>query len=157
MPFLGECVTVPPRFNTVVLFRSDTVLHRARPVVKPAGEDKSKFTRHCFPVWFDGFATNSDEDRLLKVTHLRESMIPFLRRSPLQRALSRAVYDAEYRAALEDCFCSGTPILRMSLHEHGAHVKQLVSSEQVRGFVGLLQLYRQYRPGSPPAENEAER
>lgn len=144
MPFLGECLTVPPRFNTVALFRSDMTLHRVRPIVTPASAAEG-ITRYCFTVWFDGFATNTDEDQFLKVSHLQESAIPFLRRSPLQRTLSRAVYAAEYRAALMDCFGSDTPAFHISLQEHNAHVRQLLSNEQAKRFVELLQDYREDR------------
>lgn len=138
MPFLGPCVTVPPSFNTVAFFRSDLTLHKVLPVRSGAHK-----TRYCFTVWFDGSLTNSDEDQFLKTTHLQESAIPFLKRSPVQRILSRAVYAEEFRAGLEDCFGKDSVAYKVSLQEHNARLSQLLNNAQVQRFVQLLQLYRE--------------
>lgn len=138
MPFLGPCVTVPPRFCTVALFKSDTTLHRVRPIVAAAGK-----VRYCFTLWFDGTRTNTDDDLLLKMHHLQESAIPFLRRSAVQRTLSRAVYAKEYEESLADCFGQDTPALKISLREHHAHLRQLLKHQKVRDFLEVLREYRE--------------
>lgn len=137
MPFLGPCVTVPPQFCTVAFFKSDMTLHRVRPIV-----GSLQRTRYCFTVWFDGALTNSEADLFLKVQHLDESAIPFLRRSAVQRTLSRAVYAPEYEASLADCFGADTAAFKVSLREHHAHLQQLLKHEKVRSFLEILKDYR---------------
>ncbi|KPI90337.1 hypothetical protein ABL78_0564 [Leptomonas seymouri] len=138
MPFLGPCVTVPPKFCTVAFFKSDTTLHRVRPIVSATGK-----TRYCFTIWFDGALTNGDDDLFLKMHHLTEDAIPFLRRSAVQRTLSRAVYEKEYEESLVDCFGEDTPALKISLREHHAHLQQLLKYEKVRSFLEVLRDYRE--------------
>ncbi|EPY32816.1 EGL-Nine (EGLN) [Strigomonas culicis] len=137
-PFLGQPVKVQPSYNTVVLFKSDATLHKVLPV-----QSAVQCTRYCFTVWFDGFMTNTDEDQYLKVSHLQTSAIPLLRRSPLQRTLSRAVYEEEYRTALRDCFGDGSVAYKISLHEHNVRLAELLKNEKVRQFVDELKLYRE--------------
>lgn len=137
MPFLGPCISVAPQLATVVLFRSDLVLHRVRPFAQGC-----KKVRYCFTIWFDGTATNSHDDLLLRVNHLQETSIPFLKRSPVQRVLSRAVYEEAYRASLEDCFGRDTVSAKVSLREHQAHLTQLLQNSKVRDFVEVLREYR---------------
>lgn len=138
MPFLGKCVSVPPRLNTVVLFRSDMVLHKVVPINPHSGK-----TRYCFTVWFDGYLTNSDEDQFLRASQLCEEAIPFLMRSPVQRTLARAVYEQEFRDGLADCFGVHSMEYQMSIKEHEAHLAQLRSNPKVNEFIQTLILYRQ--------------
>lgn len=136
-PFLKQRVTVPPTKCTVALFRSDSMLHAVRPI------QKGSHTRYCFTIWFDGTSTNLDEDVNLKEKHLQLSALPFLQRSPLQRVLSRCVYDEEYRESLNDCFGIGSRDARVSLALHEAHVKQLLSNPKLASFVAEL---REHKP-----------
>lgn len=136
-PFLDKPVKVNPSYNTVVFFKSDMTLHKVLPV-----QSATQCTRYCFTIWFDGFMTNTDEEQFLKVSHLQESAIPLLKRTPLQRTLSRAVYDEEYRTALRDCFGDGSVAYKISLHEHNARLAELLKNEKVRQFVEELKLYR---------------
>jgi hypothetical protein len=138
MPFLGPCVTVPPKFCTVAFFKSDSTLHRVRPIVSAEGK-----VRYCFTIWFDGALTNGDDDLFLKMRHLQEDSIPLLRRSAVQRTLSRAVYEKEYEQSLLDCFGADTPALKISLREHHAHLQQLLKYEKVRQFLEVLREYRE--------------
>lgn len=135
LPFLRPEVAVPPAFVTIVLFRSDTVLHAVRPFVASS----TCPVRHCFTVWFDGTATNTDDVVNLRAKHLTVESIPMLQSTPLQRVLSRAVYDEEYRERLAECF--GGPTTRdakIALAMHDAHLKPLLSNDSVAAFVKLL-------------------
>ncbi|KAG5497503.1 hypothetical protein JKF63_03767 [Porcisia hertigi] len=138
MPFLGPCITVPPKLCTIALFKSDMVLHRVRLFVKNVHT-----TRYGFTVWFDGALTNGDDDVVLKAQHLSESAIPFLRRSALQRTLSRAVYETEYEESLVDCFGADTMALEVSLREHHAHLQALLKHPKIGAFVSVLKEYRE--------------
>lgn len=138
MPFLGKCLSVKPKLNTIVLFRSDLILHRVAPLMPTADGRR----RYCFTVWFDGLNTNASEDLLLTTNHLHETAIPLLKHSPIQRTLSRAVYSEEYKAALMDCFGEESAGNEVSLKEHNAHVLQLQNNPKVRPFLLLLREYR---------------
>lgn len=135
MPFLESPVTVPPSSNTVVFFRSDLILHRTLPL-------RQGVVRYCFTVWFDGIMTNTDSDLYLRSSHLREDEILFLKRSPLQRTLSRPVYEEEFRQAIIDCFGKGSPACALALAEHDARIKQVMGNEEVRKFVQLLKEFK---------------
>lgn len=139
MPFLREPTFVPPSFNTLVLFRSDLINHR----VMPMHPDKSRF---CFTIWFDSANVNADDEVNLRAKHLTREYIPTLMASPVQRALSRAVYDVEYRAALVDCFGDGSKECLLSLRLHEAHLKPLLGNPALGSFVDeLIRL----KPASP--------
>ncbi|CUI14627.1 2-oxoglutarate/Fe(II)-dependent oxygenase family protein, putative [Bodo saltans] len=134
-PFLKPEVSVSPQYVTVVLFRSDTALHAVRPFhASPACP-----ARHCFTVWFDGASTNTDDDVNLRAKHLSMESLPLLQSTPLQRVLSRAVYDEEYRSRLAECF--GGPNCRdarVAVAMHEAHLKPLLANSAVASFVAVL-------------------
>jgi hypothetical protein len=137
-PFLGAEVVVPPSLGTIAIFRSDTICHRVRPL-SPSGPSSEVIrSRYCFTVWFDGTSTNGDEDVNIRVKHLQQSFIGELCVSPLQRTLSRAVYNEEYELALAECFGSASREFRLSLAMHVAHCKALCKSEKAREFVEEL-------------------
>lgn len=138
MPFLRDAVVVPPAFNTLVLFRSDLVNHRVMPM-------SPQKCRYCFTIWFDSAQVNPDDEVNLRAKHLTVDFIPSLMRSPIQRVLSRAVYDEEYRAALVDCFGEGSRECTLSLRMHEAHLKPLLSNPAVKAFVDEL-IARKPRP-----------
>ncbi|GET91016.1 hypothetical protein, unknown function [Leishmania tarentolae] len=138
IPFLGPCITIPPKFCTTVLFKSDMMLHRVRPML-----GLMRKMRYCFTIWFDGALTNSDDDVFLKAQHLDEGAIPFLRRSAVQRTLSRAVYEAEYEESLRECFGTDSAALEVSLREHHAHLRQLLNHGKLCAFLTVLKEYRE--------------
>jgi len=143
LPFLGEQVKVPPTLGTLVLFRSDSVMHRvlARDVSAPG-------FRRCFTIWFDAEdgAVNSDAEVNLRAKHMSPDFIPQLINSPVQRSLSRAVYDEIYREALLDCFQgANSQEARISLAIHEAHLKPLQKSEAVMQFVSLLRKQAKFK------------
>ena len=163
LPFLGTPVTVPPSFHTVVMFRSDMILHRVLPLNGALHGPKSP--RCCFTVWIDGSSTNKDEEVNLRAKNLQESFIPTMTVNPIQRSLSRAVYDDLYKQALSDCFdkCSALsssvgvkgekgaavpePVSKeavISYRLHDAHTKPLLANPHVANFVHVLRLLRQY-------------
>jgi hypothetical protein len=151
-PFLTQSpLSIAPALGTVVLFRSDLILHRVRPWTRKncQGQGTSGSTngtateglpntRFCFTIWFDSGKVNADDEVNLRAKNLVESFIPTLLKSPVQRSLSRAVYDEEYRTALADCFGDGTTDYKVSIAIHEAHLKPLLQSAQVRQFIELL-------------------
>lgn len=136
MSFLEPPVAVPPAANTVVLFRSDSVLHRTMPLNTERGH-----VRYCFTVWFDGMLTNGNEDLYLRAAQLREDDILFIKRSPVQRSLARAVYCEEFRQGIMDCFGKESSACTVALAEHEAHVRQIRRNEAVSRFVDILRSY----------------
>lgn len=145
MPFLKPQVVVPPRFNRLVLFSSDRMLHRVLPACPSS-------VRRCFTVWFDSDATNPDDDVNLRAKHLVEDSIPRLMTTPLQRSLSRAVYDEEYRRSLAECFGRATRDGKLSMMIHNAHVAPLLGRDDTKEFVALL---RKRRPAGDCEDDRA--
>ncbi|KAG5495746.1 hypothetical protein JIQ42_02606 [Leishmania sp. Namibia] len=109
MPFLGPCISVPPTLCTVAFLKPDVILHQVRPVFS-----HRRKARCCFTMWFDGTLTSSDDDLFLKAQHRNKGTVPFLRRSAVQRILSRAVCEAENAESLADCFGADTAALQVS-------------------------------------------
>ena len=172
LPFLGKPVTIPPAFHTVVLFRSDLLLHRVLPL--DGTKKGARNPRCCFTVWIDGTDTNKDEEVNLRAKNLQESFVDVMKCSPIQRSLSRAVYDDIYKQALIDCFdkcssCGGvsssskskragrcedeedhsqlrptTKEALISFKLHEAHTKPLLTNAQVATFVEYLRSKRQF-------------
>ena len=133
LPFLGKKVTISPSMDRTVVFQSDRILHRVLPAAK---------TRMCFTLWLDSSVINTDDQVFLKAKHLDMSAVSLLKTSPLQRSLSRAVYQEEYEESLRQCFdedADGGRACRLALAMHNAHLSTLLKNEQVRTFVGLLQ------------------
>ncbi|OLP94192.1 Inosine-5'-monophosphate dehydrogenase [Symbiodinium microadriaticum] len=133
MPFLMPQVVIAPVMNRAVFFRSDMVLHAVRP---------ASAERLCFTIWFDG-ATNDDCDCNLTVKLLRTELdaARVLKQSPVQRAVSRAVYAQEYEDTLVACM-SGTAGQAEMLHAHRQHVAQQMKHPQLGPFIQFLRSLR---------------
>ena len=139
--FLRKPVDVAPLMNRVVFFSSEAILHRVNPATAP---------RYCFTIWIDGSDVNTDEVLLLKSKHLSltPDSINFLCKSPLQRILSRSVYDEEYAESLRQCMGS-TPGATEMLESHTKRVASLMSNAAVNEFVCGLRALK----GKGPPEN----
>ena len=97
-------IVIEPRMDRLVVFASDRVLHRVKP--------SFACERYLFTMWLDGTGVNKPEDTGLRAKHLalpRGRLAATLRASPLQRALSRAVYASEYEDSLRECFFDAEP------------------------------------------------
>lgn len=129
-PFLQQEVVVPPIMGRAALFRSDLVLHRVRPAA---------VERFCFTIWLDSSTVNSDADCNLTARHLstEPAVIEQLCRSPVQRAVSRAVYAKEYEESLRECL-DGAPGSAQVLEEHRAHVASQCAHPQLGPFIQAL-------------------
>jgi hypothetical protein len=108
----------------------------------------------------DGRRTNADEASFLKANQLTMESLPVLKTTPLQRTLSRAVYDERmamqrvksirtghvltlgYVESLQDCFGAETRACRLAIAMHHAHIKQLRSNPKVAHFVDTLRAMR---------------
>ena len=118
-PFLGNAIKIPPLMDRAVLFRSDLILHRVLP---------SQVERYCFTIWIDGKRVNEDKDTLLTKDKLQfrsyDEASGFFQQSPLQRCISRAVYNSEYEKSLLECV-KGTKGEATMLRHHRANVSAL--------------------------------
>ncbi|CAM9390832.1 unnamed protein product [Phaeothamnion confervicola] len=107
-PFLGRAVRLEPVMDRLVVFQSDSMLHRVLP---------ARAERFCLTVWLDAppgagpGGVNRPEDAALRVSkEILEDWPAWcnsLRRSPAQRLLARAVYAEEFEASLRECMASG--------------------------------------------------
>lgn len=129
-PFLGSATVVPPLMDRAVLFMSDRVLHRVR---------QSFRERLCFTIWLDSDATNSPDECNLKAKHLSREpeSIELLKRSPVQRALSRAVYAEAYEMSLRECMGEAPGAAEM-VAEHQKHIESNMAHPQLGPFVTYL-------------------
>ncbi|EGD75092.1 EGL-Nine protein [Salpingoeca rosetta] len=134
-PFLGKPQVIPPLENRTVIFRSDRILHRVLKASKP---------RACFTLWLDGANTNTDDVVFLREKHLTPAFVPELVRSPLQRTLSRAVYEEEYERSLRECFGANPRDTKYAVALHRAHLKQTLANDKLRQFVQHLKTARQW-------------
>ncbi|CAK0853597.1 unnamed protein product [Prorocentrum cordatum] len=148
-PFLRPAVLVPPLMGRAALFRSDRVLHRVRP---------SSAERLCFTVWVDGEAVNGSGDCGLTARHLaaEPGALEAFARSPVQRAVSRAVYAEEYEASLRECMERRPGELEEMLQEHRRHVAQQRAHAQLGPFLGRLGALRAQLEGAAGAEAEGQ-
>lgn len=115
-PFASQRTCVAPRFNRAVIFRSDLLLHH----VEPAHAE-----RFCFTVWIDADGVNSAEACNLTTRHLvagpyhdgsAHGIAAFLRQTPLNRSVMRAVYADELAQQLRLCLSAagGVPDAHIS-------------------------------------------
>ena len=102
-PFLRRRSRLRPLMNRLVLFKSDRVLHS---VERWSGASP----RLCVSFWFEG-PVNAPEDLVLTRDRLRfggwDEAAEFFMHSPVQRTLSRAVYDDDYRRSIRDMRSDG--------------------------------------------------
>lgn len=138
-PFLRPEVVVPPLMGRAVIFRSDRILHRVLP---------STAERFCFSLWLEGRATNSDADCNLTSKHLSMDSDDVNRfcLSPVQRAVSRAVYAEEYEESLRDCMAEAPGSAEM-LQEHWVHVQRQQTHPQLGPLVKALRALKPPRDG----------
>jgi hypothetical protein len=160
-PFLGEAITVEPSLGKFICFFSDKMLHRVQP---------SRVARFCFTVWIDGENVNRPESVNLMKKHITFSpaerglfadaaeATDFFRTSPLQRAISRAVYDDEYQRSITQCMLGPTRTDRLAsralLTEHEAYVKSILANPAIATFID--QLVHTGRATSDPAGSAAD-
>ncbi|CAK9015200.1 unnamed protein product [Durusdinium trenchii] len=131
-PFLEPDIIIAPLMRRAVFFRSDLILHSVRP---------SSAERFCFTLWLDG-PTNSREDVNLTAKLLRSELetVDFLKRSPVQRSVSRAVNSELYEESLLACM-SGMPGCDEMLQGHRQHVTQQLAHPQLGPFVEFLRSF----------------
>ncbi|KAI9920268.1 hypothetical protein PsorP6_015380 [Peronosclerospora sorghi] len=137
-PFLQPSVRIAPRMDRVVFFQSDLMLHRVLP---------SHAERYVLTIWLDGGKVNAPDESQLCLTpsDLADwfGFVDRMRRSPLQRLLSRGVYEDEYYESLMECMQStsteGCVELLKSHETHLENVKRNLS------LANLIQRLRDVR------------
>jgi hypothetical protein len=153
-PFLGSPVIIPPLMDRMVVFYSDRILHRVRP---------SHCQRLCFSVWIDSASVNQSHDVHLKAKHIAitddhsaERAADFFRSTPLQRVISRALYDKEYEGSLRDMHSSSAAeadsrVSARLLAEHRAHVSALTGNAALAPFLAALAPFKETALSDDPA------
>jgi len=133
IPFLGNTVNIPPIMDRMVIFASDLMLHRVLP---------SNAERFCLTIWIDGAGTNMSTDLQLRVTQEQinekwNEVLEILKNSPVQRVLSRGVYQEEYEQSLEECmeFAEGYGEL---VYMHQSHLLQMEQNAKFSNLVKKL-------------------
>lgn len=138
VPFLQPHIDIEPRFDRMVLFMSDSMLHR----VLPCNSE-----RYCLTIWLESSTANSpaEEDRsaLAALSALNlgdEAENGFLRsvmRPSMQRNLSRAIYEEEYAESIRECMnnAEGSDLL---LQTHENRVAELKKKPQVASLIESL-------------------
>ncbi|CAN0155733.1 unnamed protein product [Discosporangium mesarthrocarpum] len=132
LPFLGREQRVEPLMDRLVIFYSDRVLHRVLP---------SHAERYVVTVWLDSPHVNSKEDAMLSVTKSQlEDWIGFcqyLKTSPVQRVLSRGVYEERYEQSLRECM-EGHRGYEDMLEAHHNQVARLKANRSLCAIVSRL-------------------
>ncbi|KAG7380318.1 hypothetical protein PHYBOEH_011488 [Phytophthora boehmeriae] len=134
LPFLQQPVTVAPKMDRVVLFQSDWMLHRVLP---------SNAERYVLTIWLDGARVNSPEDSQLRLSQSDLAdwfgFLERLRRSPVQRLLSRGVYEEEYYESLMECMQSTAAEGCVELlKSHETHLENVKRNAPLYGFIQRL-------------------
>ena len=106
VPFMGPFVTIRPTFNRLVVFQSESMLHRVNKAVNFPGKGRA-----CLTIWLDGAEENdnasSEQNRNIRndlvqlLSSPPEDLISYIRQTPdAQRFLSRWTYRDEYEISL---------------------------------------------------------
>lgn len=149
LPFLKAPVTVAPKMDRVVVFQSDWMLHRVLP---------NTAERYCLTIWVDGGNVNRPEDMQLRLTQsdLNDDWLGFferLRKSPVQRLLSRGVYEEEYLQSLKQCMAAAEQGFEEMLLSHETHLATLKKNGPLYGFITRLRLTRELNVEPPVSIN----
>ncbi|CAM9199670.1 unnamed protein product [Sphacelaria rigidula] len=133
-PFLQKERVIAPLLDRMVIFRSDRVLHRVLPC---------NAERYMLTVWIDSPDVNSVEESTLRISRSQLEdwlgFCEFMRRSPVQRVLSRGVYEEQYETSLRECMVGAEGYEDM-LAAHRALVAGLKSN---KGLYGIIERLRQ--------------
>mmetsp|Transcript_32252 Transcript_32252/g.51412 ORF Transcript_32252/g.51412 Transcript_32252/m.51412 type:complete len:321 (-) Transcript_32252:3656-4618(-) len=136
VPFLSKPKVIAPRMNRLVIFKSDSMLHRVHPTKKE---------RYCFTIWIDGCDVNADKDSTLRLSQSALDDIPglaaALRSSAVQRLLARAAYREEFEKSLRDCM-RGTPGSETMLLQHFAHLQSVRKNAGLSSLIETLRAYK---------------
>ena len=134
VPFMGPFVTIRPIFNRLVVFQSETVLHRVNKAVNFPGKGRA-----CLTVWLDGDDSDDDEkkrnassgnknirnDLVQLLSSPSKDLISYIRQTPdAQRFLSRWAYRDEYEISLLESHEPGKGLEHM-LEAHEDAIKRL--------------------------------
>ena len=131
-PWLQPPIRIAPSHGRLVLFLSDTVLHRVLP--------SRAAIRYCFTIWLDGASTNGPAALRLDA---RKPCDEALLLDPAQRLLSRAVYSEEYAESIRDCFAT-TPGQRDAvLAAHERHVASMMANQAFARLVTHARVLKQ--------------
>ncbi|ETL33157.1 hypothetical protein L916_14337 [Phytophthora nicotianae] len=144
-PFLQQPVTVAPKMDRVVLFQSDCMLHRVLP---------SHAERYVLTIWLDGAKVNAPKDSQLRLTQSDLAdwfgFLERLRRSPVQRLLSRGVYEEEYYESLMECMQStSTAGCVELLKSHETHLENVKRNVPLYNFIKRLRDVRAMNTEDP--------
>ncbi|CAM9593023.1 unnamed protein product [Ascophyllum nodosum] len=133
-PFLEKEITIAPMLDRLVIFRSDRILHRVLP---------SNAERYMLTIWIDSPDVNSPAESTLRITKSQLEdwlgFCEFMRRSPVQRVLSRGVYEEQYERSLRDCMLGAEGFEEML----SAHQAQVCALKKNKGLYGIIQRLRQ--------------
>ncbi|OQR82869.1 hypothetical protein ACHHYP_15381 [Achlya hypogyna] len=138
-PFLAaEPVTLAPLMDRLVIFSSDSLLHRVLPAQK---------ARHCLTIWLDSATINRAEDTQLSLTasDLGDGWPEFLKRlakMPVQRLLSRGVYAEEYLESLAQCMGSAKEGFAEMVASHEAHLARLALNQPLYALIERMRANR---------------
>ena len=142
VPFMGPFVTIRPIFNRLVVFQSETVLHRVNKAVNFPGKG-----RVCLTVWLDGDDSDDDDDekkRKASNKNIRndlvqllsspsKDLISYIRQTPdAQRFLSRWAYRDEYEISLLESHEPGKGLEHMlEAHEDAIRRQRKIKDEEL--------------------------
>lgn len=147
MPFLKAPATVAPHMDRMVIFMSDWMLHRVLP---------SRAERYCLTIWLDGGAqavnTPADSQLRLSPSDFADwfAFLERLRKSPVQRLLSRGVYAEEYYESLMQCMQhAGNAGFVEMLQSHETHLAHLERNVPLAGFIERLRHVRETSDETP--------
>ena len=132
---------IPPLFGRLVIFQSNTMLHRVEQCHHP---------RFAITVWIDGKDTNSSEKTQLSLpASIYDDAATFaatvqkLQKTPLQRCVSRALYREVYEQSLAECMhdAASEEGLRLMLAAHEQHLRAVAHNPALAKFVDALRAY----------------
>ncbi|RMX65463.1 hypothetical protein DD238_005341 [Peronospora effusa] len=144
-PFLQPTVTIAPKMDRVVLFQSDCMLHRVLP---------SHSKRYVLTIWLDGVKVNAPEDTQLRLSPSDMAdwfvFLKRMQRSPVQRLLSRGVYEEEYYESLMECMQSTeTEGCVELLKSHETHLENVKCNVPLHNFIKRLRDVRAMNSEEP--------
>lgn len=139
-PFLSRTPhrSIAPLHNRLVVFRSNTMLHRVEQCHAP---------RFCITIWIDGVDTNSPGKTQLKLpTSIYDdddtfaATVAMLQSTPLQRSVSRAVYREIYESSLVECMHDQASAQGRGLMvaAHRQHLEGVSKNATLQRFVEAL-------------------
>jgi len=140
IPFLQAATDILPIFDRLVIFYSETILHRVLPAYNE---------RFCLTIWLDSDIANQEQyapiwtGSKLSDLKLDNQTYQYLQQPTVQRVLSRAIYEEEYELSIKECMNGAEEGKQKLLASHTKYIQSMRQNKTMADIIDQLKNMKQ--------------